>query len=775
MRHVTAAANLHRRDRPTPQRAVPSGQDAALSFDSFSPWGVSGIVPYLRCPHRLAITMRIRLHRLLPSLILALAAVWSAGTNAATMRALLVGVSEYPSLDQNFQLEGPRNDIARMRDILSRRGFQATNMTVLADGVPSAELPTRANILDALDRLAKTATKEDTVLLYFAGHGSQQPADRTTEEGRAETDGLFEIFLPRDIGHWSGARGSVENALIKTELRAAVDRIRATGAFVWGVFDACHSATLVRGANPDVRMRYVNPMQLGVPQTVLDHAAREGSRMRGGPAPASLKPGSPALAGTGDGGSVFFYAAQTRETTPEMRLPVGHAEGRQYGLFGYMLMEALETGTPMTYRQMAQYVLARYGAMNETRVTPLFSGTALDQPVLGQQVPVVRQWALEAGAPLTVRAGALAGLIKGATLAVMADPLAPTDKALGYIRLTDVSLAMARAEPVTYRGKPALQLATLPKGTYARAVQSLPDYALRVSVDGRDCQQTACAGSATVKRLRGMPDAVPGTVLTWVDAPAQGDVLLKLRPDRIVLLPPSLHGTSCDTGTDGNGTCPQSATLLATADTKASLERRLATSLHAVARATNLLRLAARLSETGDATSRLEVSLRRASTEGTVDVAPEQVPTLRPGDRLAVAMRNTGLTPVDVTMLYLDARYGINTLFPDGAGASNRLEPNASHAFEIEITDDTLGMERLLTIAVDAGRGQERADFSFLAQPSLAQTRGATPGNEAAANDDVMAFMDAGFAAYRTRAARPAPQAPSARTSMRVYTFQIAR
>lgn len=692
------------------------------------------------------------------------------------MRALLVGVSEYPSLGQNFQLEGPRNDIARMRDILSRRGFQSANVTVLADGVTSAELPTRANILRALERLAKTATKDDTVLLYFAGHGSQQPADRTTEEGRAETDGLFEIFLPRDIGQWSGARGSVENALIKTELRAAVDRIRATGAFVWGVFDACHSATLVRGASPDVRMRYVNPAQLGIPQAALDDAARDGSRMRGAPVTGSIQPMSPELAGnrTGDGNSVFFYAAQTRETTPEMRLPLGHADGRQYGLFGYMVMEALETGTPMTYRQMAQYVLARYGAMNETRVTPLFSGTALDQPVLGQQVPVVRQWAIEPGMPLTVRAGALAGLANGATLAVLADPLAPTDKALGYMRLTEVSLAMARAEPVAYRGKPALQPATLPKSAYARAVQALPDYALRVSVDARDCG-TACAGSATVKYLRAKTDAVPGTVLTWVDAPAQGDVMLKLLPDRIVLLPPSLQGAPCDTGADGN-VCPQSATLLATPDAKTNLDRKLATALHAVARSTNLLRLAARLSEIAQPASRLEVTLRRASAEGTVDVAPEQVPTLRPGDRLAVAMRNNGFTPVDVTMLYLDARYGINTLFPDGAGASNRLEPNASHAFEIEITDETLGMERLLTIAVDASRGQERADFSFLAQPSLAQTRGTAAGvGDAAANDDVLAFMDAGFASYRTRAARPAPQAPSARTSMHVYTFQIAR
>jgi hypothetical protein len=687
---------------------------------------------------------------------------------AGTMRALLVGVSDYPSLDANFQLEGPRNDVTRMRDIIVRRGFSASQITVLADGVADAQLPTRANILQALEHLASTAKGGDTVLLYFAGHGSQQPADRTTEEGRAESDGLYEIFLPRDIGKWSGARGQVDNALIKTELRTAVDRIRATGAFVWGIFDACHSATLVRGGQADVRMRYVPPSQLGVPREVVDSAARAGTRTRGGASP-KPEPFELVSGKADDAGSAFFYAAQTRETTPEMLLPLGHANARQYGLFGFMVMDALETGTPMTYRQMAQYILTRYGAMNETRVTPLFSGTALDQPVLGQQVPVTRQWAIERGTPLSVRAGALAGLSKGTMLAVLNDPLAPTQQAIGYVRVTEASLATASVEPVPFRGTPALQISSLPPNAYARAFQAAPDYTLRVSVDTQSCGKI-CPTAQAVKRLRATSTSVPGTSITWVDAPSQGDIQLKLLDDRIVLLPPSLQGASC--GVDGAQSCPATATLLANQSSGPSLDVKLATSLHAVARATNLLRLAAQLAPNAPGASQLNVSLRRVGVQGTADLRPEEVTTLRPGDRLAIAMRNNGMAAIDVTMLYLDARYGITTLFPEGGGASNRLEPQASHAFEIEITDETIGIERLLTIAVEAGRGHERADFSFLAQPSLRQTRGA---NEAIDDDDVLAFMDAGFANYRSRAARPAPQAPSARTGMRVHTFEIAR
>ena len=294
--------------------------------------------------------------------------------HAREMRALVVGVSEYPGLGKEFQLRGPRNDVVRLRNVLKQRGFADTQVKVLADGVADAALPTRHNILAELEQIAKSANRDDFVLLYFAGHGSQQPADRSTQEGQAESDGMFEIFLPRDVGKWSGSLGRVENALVKTELRAAVDKILATGAFVWGVFDSCHSATLVRGAGSDMRYRYVDPAMLGVPDVAQDLANPARANSRGGPATPAIAamPLAEIKGKAGDGGSVFFYAAQTRESTPEMLLPLGHPQAKQYGLFGFMVMEALGSSEPMTYRQMAQYVLTRYAGKNESRVTPLY-------------------------------------------------------------------------------------------------------------------------------------------------------------------------------------------------------------------------------------------------------------------------------------------------------------------------------------------------------------------------------------------------------------------
>ena len=694
----------------------------------------------------------------------------SSGSQAKELRALIVGVSEYPNLQQDLQLEGPRNDAERARNVLTQRGFAPGNIKVLADGVSGAALPTRGNILAELERLAKTAAKDDFVFLYFAGHGSQQPADRNTAEGRAEADGMYEIFLPRDVGKWDGSAGRVKNALVKTEMRDAVDRILAKGAFVWGVFDSCHSATMVRGTSAGVRYRYVKPGALGIPSDVLDAATRAAPKTRGGPA-AKESPIIATAANDKAGGSVFFYAAQTRETTPEMVLPQDLDDGKYFGLFGFTVMEALETGAPMTYRQMAQYVLTRYGAMNETRVTPLFSGTALDKPVLFQDSPLVQQWKIERGRDLVVQAGALARLSEGTIVAVMADPLAKSEAAVGYLKLTKVGIAASTAVPIKFNGKPALKTEAIPERSFARIVQAPPQYTLRVSVDAKDCDRR-CVPKEVVDGLRKAKSQVAGTVIKWVDAPATGDVMLKLLADRILLLPPSLHGADCEKSA---GACEQSATLIIDRGLHGfdgGLRDKLSESLHAIARTTNLLRIASSLSDGGNSGSRLDVALKVVRQNGgEIPYEKGSVPTLHAGDRINVSLRNNGLTSVDVTMLYVDARYGINVLFPSGPGASNRLEPRASFDFDVDINDETLGIERMLTIAVEAAKTQERADFSFLAQGPLVASRDVERGGS---DSDVMAFMDAGFSAYKTRGAKSAPQAPSSRTSMQVFTLNIA-
>ena len=274
-----------------------------------------------------------------------------------------------------------------------------------------------------------------------------------------------------------------------------------------------------------------------------------------------------------------------------------------------------------------------------------------------------------------------------------------------------------------------------------------------------------------VDELRQAKADVAGTVIRWVDAPATGDVMLRLLPDRILLLPPSLQGVDCDKVATA---CNRYATVILGSklhgDDRGPSET-LAQALHAVARATNLLRIAANLTYAGGDKSKFEVNVKLRSMDGkALPYTKDQVPDLHAGDHATITLHNNGLSSVDATLLYVDARYGINVLFPK-AGESNRLDPRSTYDVEVDIGDDTLGVERMLSIAVDAVKKQERADFSFLAQPSLAASRGLEGPD--GSDPDVMAFMDAGYSAYRTRSETATPRAPSSRTSMQVFTFNV--
>lgn len=208
-------------------------------------------------------------------------------------------------------------------------------------------------------------------------------------------------------------------------------------------------------------------------------------------------------------------------------------------------------------------------------------------------------------------------------------------------------------------------------------------------------------------------------------------------------------------------------------DDPQQLARRLAQRLHAVARALNLARLAARTAVPDapgvEATVAIQpqgagASARRAAT-------PAVVTRAQVGDQLVVTLNNRGKKPSDVTLLYLDVRHGLNVLFPLREGDVNRLEPGASlHIDDIALSDNdgAFGVERLVVIAVEAERLTQRADFSFLAQSPLetARIRGIPMDDEAGA------FIDAAFSNLRSRSTPP--REPGRRTRMQMFGIDLA-
>ncbi len=698
----------------------------------------------------------------------------------AEMRALLVGVSGYPERP----LEGPRNDVRRMREVLEQRAFKPAQIVTLADGVTGAGQPTRAGILSALDRLAASSNVGDFVFLYFAGHGSQQPADRATPQGKDEADGLHETFLPLDIGRWDGQTDTVHNAIVDFELRDKVERITARGAFVWAVFDACHSASLVRGVpDADVRLRHIDPLELGVPRKLIDIARASAPGERGtvrGVTKAPSFTSTPTAATDSTGRTqgretapeaVFFYAAQTTEITHEERLPHGEKQAEKQGLFSFALRRALATGRPMSYRQLGQVVLAQYAGMNRISPTPMFGGNALDRLVFGQQTLAVRQWPISRER-MTVPIGTLSGLAEGARFAVMPSAAADVDQAMGSLRAVRVGLNHAELEPLAWGDRPAPDTALLPSGAQARLTSSPERYALRVAMGERACRD-GCRWRAALDALRSQ--GVPGAEVQWVDN--GGDLNLHFGEHELVGLPADrANQTECEPR--GQRPCDdrgRGTVLLSRADgdDPKQLARRLAERLHAVARAVNLSRLAARtlVPDSPGLEATVAILPTGSGMSGRRAATAETVTRAEVGDQLVVTLNNRGKKPSDVTLLYLDARHGLNVLFPALAGDVNRLEPGASLVVgDIAFGDNNgvFGVERLVVIAVEAERLTERADFSFLAQSPLqsARIRGMPMDDEAGA------FLDAVFSNLRARSGPP--REPGRRTRMQMFGIDLA-
>ena len=126
--------------------------------------------------------MKVRL--LFASMVCIFSAISAIDAHAET-HALLIGVSNYPSLSQSKRLRGPANDVQIMRASLLQSGVANSEITTLADGVfiPSAKpnqvgkhetIPTKQNIIANLRALAQRVKPGDWVIVYFSGHGSQQ-------------------------------------------------------------------------------------------------------------------------------------------------------------------------------------------------------------------------------------------------------------------------------------------------------------------------------------------------------------------------------------------------------------------------------------------------------------------------------------------------------------------------------------------------------------------------------------------------------------------------
>lgn len=149
--------------------------------------------------------------------------------NRGTSWVVAVGINDYEEDDNYPNLSVCVDDVNTIRKNLLKNGYNDNNIRVLSD---QEELPTRNNIMAALQSVANAAEKDDLLLFYYSGHGDE--ADNTS------------YLVARD------SRGVIlkESAVSMSWITKVVTESSARAKVI--ILDACHSGvnTGQKGLDP---------------------------------------------------------------------------------------------------------------------------------------------------------------------------------------------------------------------------------------------------------------------------------------------------------------------------------------------------------------------------------------------------------------------------------------------------------------------------------------------------------------------------------------------
>ncbi len=646
---------------------------------------------------------------------------WAGGSRAEEVsprgRALLIGCTKYDYLEPSLHLQGPANDVEIMGDLLIQRfGFPPERIVLLTETTGKQDLrPTRANIEREFLRLGRIAIAGEPVVVFLAGHGSQQP-DANPSPDDPEPDGLDELFLPADVKAWDGRIGQVPNAIIDDELRTWLSAIEQRHCAVTVIVDACHSGTMTRGSGELVRQ---------IPPGVLVPLA-ELAKTRKSSTGSHWPDGSDRTRGSRQDDAILdipsvvaIYAAQSSEVTVERLLPAEGPDRKPHGLLTYTMCQILSRSTePMTCRELVRQIQTQYAGLGRSSPTPMIEGKDRDRELFGMTVwPERTRVTLSKKSQVwSINAGLLQGVTQNSILAVFAQSATSSAQPIGHVRVQVARTIDADVVPCTEGGQPSSM--TLPeKGRCELVFTDAGDLRLKVAVS-----PGTTTNPESVRRLNDMLQplslAKQGIQLVrGVKSEAEADWLIRVTGQQIVLIPAEFGK-----GDDGN---PNRAPLYSIGPRPfddATIEW-LGPALERISRAANLKRLAADdyASSTSGVSARIDVELEQMSS-GSAPTTSQRM-TLKNGEPITFRVKNPCAFPVDVTLLCIDSQCGINALYPQ-EGEINRLQPGDSFPLSTKVVAESPGIEHLVAIAVKSDR--EVVDFICLAQPSLEalKTRG---------------------------------------------------
>lgn len=645
-------------------------------------------------------------------------------------RALLIGCTQYIHLDSTYWLKGPANDAALMKELLTSKTFNISpdQITTLA-GWPEdpQSRPTRANIERAFKRLAEDAGPDDQILIMMAGHGSQQPANEDPED--LEPDGLDEIFLPADVKGWNGETGQVENAITDDEIKIWLTAIRNKGAFVWAIFDACHSGTMTRGAPKEEERERRLPAETLVPRDVLAAAkknAPQSAKTRGEYIPTEQILDLSSSAGN----IVAMYAAQSTELAPELRLPAGSSS--YHGLFTYTLNEILRQSTsPLTYQELIDRINTRFRSLGRSHPTPQIEGNGQNREVLG-----IKEWpdrpAMLLGEEIAdgefeLKAGNLQGLSPGTILAVYPPAGAQNaDRQIGHVRILKTKPLKSSVTSIAYENLPAPAVDKLiPDSRCDIVFVDYGDMRLKIAVQSQNEETLELGkGPSSIETALENLDKQTASLIERVPTATSADWFIRQVNNQSLLIPSSGWIRTLHAEQEAPDAPP--SFVLGSTDDNTTLAKNLNMTLFSIARASHLMHLASGNVKRSKTAVNVNIELIRFKDPNDIQGTPVSYGPngrmLHPGDEIAFRITNPSAQTIDISLLFIDSGYGIQAVFPlPGTLEDNRLKPGQiidTPRFEAESGSD--GPEQVVAIAVKAG--PRPVDFSVLEQPTLERT-----------------------------------------------------
>ncbi|MBH8577025.1 caspase family protein [Nostocaceae cyanobacterium CENA369] len=254
------------------------------------------------------------------------------GIGNRKLYALLVGIDNYP--DPNHRLQGCVNDITAVEEYLNERFDQQEyqlHLLKLKD-----EQATREAIINGFRNHLCHAQKDDVVLFYYSGHGSQELAPK--EFWHLEPDHLDETLVCYD--------SRTENGwdLADKELAKVIAEVAQNDPHITIIMDCCHSGSGTKDPSQEAKERRFPADKRERPLDSFIFTLEDLEKL------SSLQERDPEKHPTGwklfKGRHVLLAACRDYETAKEY-------PGKYRGYFSYYLLDTLtKTNGKLTYRDL---------------------------------------------------------------------------------------------------------------------------------------------------------------------------------------------------------------------------------------------------------------------------------------------------------------------------------------------------------------------------------------------------------------------------------------